>query len=177
MRCGPCVSRAYSASSCSPATTRRRRGRSAQQAGVDEVRAGLLPEDKVDAVYELAARYGPVGMVGDGVNDAPRSPPRPSASPWAPPAPTRPSTLPTSRSWATTSRRCRRRSPSRAAQCTIVRQNIALSIAIKAVFLALAPLGLVTLWMAVFADMGTSLLVIGNGMRLQRGMSTPPGDD
>jgi Cd2+/Zn2+-exporting ATPase len=49
----------------------------------------------------------------------------------------------------------------------VIRENIALAIAIKAVFLVLAPLGLVTLWMAVFADMGTSLAVIGNGMRLR----------
>jgi Cd2+/Zn2+-exporting ATPase len=41
-------------------------------------------------------------------------------------------------------------------------------VAIKSVFLVLAPLGLVTLWLAVFADMGTSLAVIGNGLRLRR---------
>jgi Cd2+/Zn2+-exporting ATPase len=50
----------------------------------------------------------------------------------------------------------------------IVAQNIAVSVAIKSVFLVLAPLGLVTLWLAVFADMGTSLAVIGNGLRLRR---------
>jgi len=50
----------------------------------------------------------------------------------------------------------------------VIRQNIAVAIAIKTAFLVLAPLGLVTLWMAVFADMGTSLAVIGNGLRLQR---------
>jgi len=50
----------------------------------------------------------------------------------------------------------------------IIRQNIAVSIVIKAVFLVLAPLGLTSLWLAVFADMGTSLLVTGNGLRLHR---------
>jgi Cd2+/Zn2+-exporting ATPase len=50
----------------------------------------------------------------------------------------------------------------------IIWQNIAFSIAVKAVFLILAPLGLVSLWLAIFADMGTSLLVTGNGLRLYR---------
>ena len=51
---------------------------------------------------------------------------------------------------------------------TIIRQNVALSLAIKAVFLALALAGVATLWMAVFADMGASLIVTLNGMRLLR---------
>jgi Cd2+/Zn2+-exporting ATPase len=42
-----------------------------ESVGVDEVRAGLLPEDKVRAVEELRRRYGTVAMVGDGINDAP----------------------------------------------------------------------------------------------------------
>ena len=50
----------------------------------------------------------------------------------------------------------------------IIHQNVALSLGIKAVFLALAVGGLATLWMAVFADMGASLMVILNGMRLLR---------
>ena len=56
----------------------------------------------------------------------------------------------------------------------IVRQNIAFSLLIKAVFMALALFGLATLWMAVFADMGASLLVTLNGMRLLRSRS--PGE-
>jgi Cd2+/Zn2+-exporting ATPase len=51
---------------------------------------------------------------------------------------------------------------------TIIRQNVALSLGIKAVFLALAIAGAATLWMAVFADVGASLIVILNGMRLLR---------
>jgi Zn2+/Cd2+-exporting ATPase len=50
----------------------------------------------------------------------------------------------------------------------VIWQNIVFSIVVKAIFLVLAPLGLVTLWLAVFADMGTSLLVTGNGLRLYR---------
>jgi Cd2+/Zn2+-exporting ATPase len=148
-----------------------------KQAGVDEVRAGLLPEDKVDAVRELAARYGAVGMVGDGVNDAPAL--AAATIGIAMGAAGTDAALDTADialmgddlealpAIIALSRRT----------VHVVRQNIALSIAIKAVFLALAPLGLVTLWMAVFADMGTSLLVIGNGMRLQRGSPAPSGGE
>jgi Cd2+/Zn2+-exporting ATPase len=140
-----------------------------QQAGVDEVRAGLLPEEKVDAVRELTARYGAVGMVGDGVNDAPAL--AAASVGIAMGAAGTDAALETADialmgddlealpDLISLSRRTVR----------VIRQNMAVSIAIKAVFLALAPLGLVTLWMAVFADVGTSLLVIGNGLRLQRG--------
>ena len=137
-------------------------------AGVDDVRAGLLPADKVAGVRQLKERHGAVGMVGDGVNDAPAL----AAA-----------TLGIAMGAAGTdaaldtadialmgddlgglprlvrlSRRTGR----------IIRENIAASIAIKAVFLVLAPLGLTSLWLAVFADMGTSLLVTGNGLRLHR---------
>jgi Cd2+/Zn2+-exporting ATPase len=49
-----------------------------------------------------------------------------------------------------------------------IQTNIAVSLGLKAVFLALAALGMATLWMAVVADMGASLLVIANGLRLLR---------
>ena len=55
----------------------------------------------------------------------------------------------------------------------IIWQNILFSVVVKAIFLTLAPLGLVTLWLAVFADMGTSLLVTANGLRLSRGPQAP----
>ena len=51
---------------------------------------------------------------------------------------------------------------------SLVRQNVAASLAIKAVFLAMAAAGYASLWMAVLADMGTTLLVIFNGLRLLR---------
>jgi Cd2+/Zn2+-exporting ATPase len=50
----------------------------------------------------------------------------------------------------------------------VIWENIIFSVVVKSVFLILAPLGLVSLWLAVFADMGTSLLVTGNGLRLYR---------
>jgi Cd2+/Zn2+-exporting ATPase len=51
---------------------------------------------------------------------------------------------------------------------SLIRQNVAASLAIKAGFLAMAVAGYATLWMAVAADMGTTLLVIANGLRLLR---------
>jgi len=145
----------------------------AAQAGVDEARANLLPADKVTAVEELLARHETVAMVGDGVNDAP-----------ALARATVGITLGTAGTdvaletadialmgddltrlpFAIQLSRATRR---------IIAQNIALALTIKALFLVLALGGLATLWMAVFADVGASLLVTLNGMRLLRfdGMS------
>lgn len=50
----------------------------------------------------------------------------------------------------------------------VIRQNIFFSLAVKAAFIGLASLGLATLWMAIAADMGASLLVVANGLRLLR---------
>ena len=139
-----------------------------RQVGVDEVRAGLLPEDKVDAVRDLGERFGATAMVGDGVNDAPALAAADVGIAMG--AAGSDAALETAdvalmgddlagvAGLMGLSRRTRR----------IVAQNIAFSLAIKGTFLVLAPLGLVTLWMAVFADMGTSLAVIGNGLRLRR---------
>ena len=140
----------------------------AAQAGVDDVRAGLLPADKVAAVRELRERHGSVGMVGDGVNDAPAL--AAATLGIAMGAAGTDAALDTADialmgddlealpKLVRLSRRTGR----------IIRENIAASIAIKAVFLVLAPLGLTSLWLAVFADMGTSLLVTANGLRLHR---------
>ena len=56
----------------------------------------------------------------------------------------------------------------------VLRQNIVLALGIKAVFLMLTVLGMGTMWMAVFADMGASLLVVANGLRLLRHRSGMP---
>ena len=137
-------------------------------AGVDEVRSGLLPADKVDAVRELQERYGPVMMVGDGVNDAPAL--AAASVGVAMGAAGADAALETAdvglmgddlggvAVLIAISRRSGR----------VIRQNIAVSVLVKAVFLVLAPLGFATLWMAVFADMGTSLAGTANGLRLQR---------
>ena len=138
-----------------------------REVGVDEVMSGLLPEEKVEAVRRLAARFGGVAMVGDGVNDAPAL--AAATVGIAMGVAGSDAALETAdialmgddlSAVAATFQLSR-------ATTRVIRETIALAIAIKAVFLVLAPLGLVTLWMAVFADMGTSLAVIGNGMRLR----------
>ncbi len=138
----------------------------ARQVEVDEVRAELLPEDKVAAVEDLVHRYRHVAMVGDGVNDAPAMARASlgvamgamgtdvaletadialmsddlSRFPWL----------------VGLSRRT----------LSIIRQNITAALAVKAVFVALALVGRATLWAAIAADTGMSLLVVFNALRL-----------
>ena len=140
----------------------------AAQAGVTDVRAGLLPAQKVDAVVELRDRAGVVAMIGDGVNDAPAL--AAASLGVAMGAAGTDAALETAdialmgddlSAVPETIRLARRTT-------RVIWQNIVFSIAVKAVFLVLAPLGLVSLWLAVFADMGTSLLVTANGLRLYR---------
>lgn len=141
----------------------------ATQAGIDEVLAGLLPEDKLQAITRLQQRHGRVAMVGDGINDAP--------------ALAR-ADLGVAMGAAGTDTAIEaadvlimnddlRRLPATIALSARVHrvlwQNIVLALGIKLVFLLLAIAGLATMWMAVFADMGASLLVVANGLRLLRG--------
>jgi Cd2+/Zn2+-exporting ATPase len=140
----------------------------ASQTGVDEIAAELLPEDKVSAIERLLTKYGTVGMVGDGVNDAPAlgraslgiamgAAGSDSAIETADVALMSDdlSRLP----WLIEhSRRT----------LAIVRQNIAFSLLVKATFVVLTVLGQASLWAAIAADMGASLLVVANGLRLLR---------
>lgn len=138
----------------------------AQGAGVDEYHSELLPEHKVMAVEGLVKKYGRVAMVGDGVNDAPAMAAASigiamgavgsdaaietadialmsddlSKLPWL----------------IKHSRRT----------VGIIKQNIWFALGLKALFLGLALVNLATLWMAIAADMGASLLVIFNSLRL-----------
>ena len=142
--------------------------RIAAATGIEEVRAELLPADKVKAVEELVARFGTVAMIGDGVNDAPAMGRASlgiamgaagsdaaieaadvalmsddlSKLPWL----------------IRHSRRTLR----------IIRQNVVLSLGVKAVFVVLTFAGAATLWAAIAADMGVSLIVIANALRLLR---------
>ncbi len=144
----------------------------AEQTGVDQFHAELLPQDKVRLVEELVGRYGKAAMAGDGVNDAPAMA-RASLGiamgaagsdaaieaadialmsddlarlPWL----------------IRHSRRTLR----------IIQQNIAVSIGVKVVFVVLTFAGYASLWAAIAADMGVSLLVIFNALRLLRIRST-----
>jgi len=138
----------------------------AAEVGIDEVRAELLPEDKVVAIEELVSQYDMVAMIGDGVNDAPAMARAHygiamgavgsdaaietadialmtddiSKVPWL----------------IGHSRRT----------MSIIQQNIGISLATKAVFVGLTAFGLATMWGAIAADVGVSLLVVANALRL-----------
>ncbi|MBM2829189.1 MAG: Heavy metal translocating P-type ATPase, partial [Actinobacteria bacterium] len=141
--------------------------------GIREVFFELLPEEKLEKVRELVGRYGTVAMVGDGVNDAPAL--ALSSVGIAMGAAGSPVAIETADVALMTEDL--RKIPAAIVlgrrMVTIIRQNVAYSLAIKAGFVVLAVAGYATLWMAVAADMGTTLLVIGNGLRLLRNRGTP----
>ncbi len=139
----------------------------AKQSGIDDVRAELLPQDKLDAIAEYTA-HGAVGMVGDGINDAPALARADIGFAMG--------AVGTDTAIETADVALMdddlRKIPrfihlSRATHAVLV-QNISLALGIKAVFLVVTLLGLATMWMAVFADVGASLIVILNSLRLLR---------
>jgi Zn2+/Cd2+-exporting ATPase len=140
----------------------------ARVAGIDEVLSELLPEEKVKAIESLVTKYGQVAMIGDGINDAPAMARATlgiamgavgsdaaieaaditlmsddlSSLPWL-----------IGHSKRTLS---------------IIHQNITLSLAVKASFVVMTFAGFASLWAAIAADMGVSLVVISNALRLLR---------
>ncbi|HBT5007174.1 TPA: heavy metal translocating P-type ATPase [Klebsiella pneumoniae] len=139
----------------------------AAQAGIDRAQGNQLPDDKLREVEQLS-RNGMVGMVGDGINDAPAL--ARADIGFAMGAAGTDTAIETAdvalmdddlRKIPTFVRLSR-------ATAQVLMQNIVLALGIKAVFLVLTFTGHATMWMAVFADMGASLLVVGNGLRLLR---------
>ncbi len=134
--------------------------------GTDEVRADLLPEQKVAAVRELRNRYGSVAMVGDGVNDAPAL--AAASVGVAMGVAGSDVALETADVALMADDLAKLPFLMRLGRTTlhVIRQNIAFSLAIKAVAIAAVFPGWLTLWLAVLGDMGASVLVTANGMRL-----------
>jgi Cd2+/Zn2+-exporting ATPase len=149
-----------------------------RQVGIDDARGDLLPADKLAALDALRQRHGAIAMVGDGINDAPalaradigfaigggEGGAGTDIAMESADVVLLNDDLGRIAETVRLSRRTHR----------VLWQNITLALGIKAVFLALAVAGDASMWMAVFADMGASLLVVGNGMRLLRG--APAGD-
>jgi Cd2+/Zn2+-exporting ATPase len=140
----------------------------ARQVGIDKVQSGLLPEEKLIAIETLQKEGGIVGMVGDGINDAPAL--ARADIGFAMGVAGTDTAIETAdvalmtddlRKVAVFVQLSRTTS-------TILKQNISLALGIKVVFLGLTLAGHATMWMAVFADMGASMMVVANGLRLLR---------
>ncbi len=141
----------------------------AREVGVDEVRAGLLPEEKVAVVEELESRWGPVAMVGDGVNDAPAlARATVGIAMGAAGTDAALETADVALMGDDLSRLAYLRRLSTRARA-VIRENISVAIGVKMLLALGVPFGVVPLVAAVLiGDMGVSLLVIVNALRLSR---------
>jgi Cd2+/Zn2+-exporting ATPase len=141
----------------------------AVQAGVAELHANLMPEEKLGAIQDLQGRLGLTAMVGDGINDAPAL--AQADIGFAMGGAGTHIAMEAADVVIMNDNLQRLPETLRLSQRThgVLVQNIAIALGIKAVFLGLAVFGTASMWMAVFADMGASLLVVFNGLRLLRG--------
>ncbi len=141
----------------------------AAQAGISQAQGNLLPEDKLRILGEMQAGTGPTAMVGDGINDAPALAKADLAFAMG-------GTHATDMAMETADvvlmNDDLRRIPQTVALSRhahgVLWQNITLALGVKVVFFVLALTGNASMWMAVVADMGVSLLVVANGLRLRR---------
>jgi len=136
--------------------------------GIDDVRAELLPQDKVAAVEELRRTHGSVAMVGDGVNDAPALASADLGIAMG--VAGSDAALETADVALMADELLRIPYAFRLSRATVrnIKANLAISIVMKAAFVVAAVAGFATLWMAVLADTGASVVVIANALRLLR---------
>lgn len=147
----------------------------AAEAGITDAQdalGGLLPQDKLDTLAALQRTRGPTAMAGDGINDAPALA---QADVGFAMGGAHSTGMAMETADVVLMNDDLRRIPdtvrlARRAHA-VLWQNITLALGIKAAFFTLALLGMASMWMAVAADMGVSLLVVANGLRLRRGAS------
>ncbi len=140
----------------------------AEQVGVDTFRASLLPEDKLSVVEQLEQRGERVGMVGDGINDAPALAKAHVGFAMAGGGTDTAIETADVALMDDDLRKIPRFIRLSRSTYAILVQNITLALGVKALFFALTFTGNATMWMAVFADVGTALLVVANGLRAMR---------
>ncbi|MEZ6184046.1 MAG: cation-translocating P-type ATPase [Planctomycetota bacterium] len=149
----------------------------AAEVRITDVRAELLPADKVEAVVALEREFGPIAMIGDGVNDAPALA-RASIG-------VAMGAMGTDVAVETADVALMTDDLSKLAwlvghsqrTLSVIQQNTVFALAIKAVFVVLTFAGLASLWAAIAADMGASLLVVFNALRLLNDRADPPGPE
>lgn len=140
----------------------------AQQAGIDEARGDLMPDQKVEHVQQLVQKYTYVGMIGDGVNDAPALA---VASVGIAMGAVGSDTAIETADMALMNDDLRKLAEAIAVgrrTVRIIQFNVGFAIAVKVLFIVLAFTGHTSLWLAILADTGATLLVIANALRLLR---------
>jgi Cd2+/Zn2+-exporting ATPase len=140
----------------------------AAEIGVDEYRADLMPEDKVTAIEELRRKYGPVAMVGDGNNDAPALASADVGIAMG--AAGSDAALETADVALMADELLKVPYALRLSRAALrnIKTNLAISLVLKAAFVIAAVAGVATLWMAILADTGASVIVVANALRLLR---------